>query len=84
MMHAPAVKVDVSRNPMGLLNVLIKCAESLMAPQNVQALCGYLVDIQRVQHVPIVLYLLHRSRPSCRTCVQFLMLLGCNELTTRS
>lgn len=30
---------------MDLLNVLIKCAESLTAPQDVQLLDGYLVDI---------------------------------------
>lgn len=42
-MHARAVKIYIGKNRMDLLNVLIKCAESLMAPQDVQVLDDYLV-----------------------------------------
>lgn len=54
---------------MSLLNVLIKLAPSLMAPQDVLALDGYLVHTQNAKNVLIPLYhLLHRSGPPCRTC----------------
>lgn len=60
-------KKNIVRNPMELLNVLLKPMESLMAPQDVQVQGGYLVPILHIQYILVVLYLLLRSRLLCRT-----------------